>query len=197
MSGGGYVNITDRTELGFVFTLIFGFILASFSFLSSVVFFEYILDGSVSIPLELTPCMILFMIIFALLMLLNIFNGLFVSKISGSPQSLRALYISIFYPILLISFIIACFKEDFQTSFIFGFPFFILGAIILPYGAYVLNKEASAITQKNLVLVYCFNCHYPFEMYRFDKERTCPVCGALNRNLSEIKNDPHRTCNPR
>jgi hypothetical protein len=95
---------------------------------------------------------------------------------------LRVMYISIFYPLLIISFLLATIEDTFQTAFIFGFPVFVIGIFILPYSAHVMNKEARVVVKGNAVLIYCKNCYYPFEMFKTEKTQRCPLCGTSNDN---------------
>lgn len=146
-------------------------------------FIEYIEDQSVSFPFELPGCLVLFLIMLFLVYLTNIANGIMVTRISRSEKSLRALYIFIFYPVLLLSYLIASYEEIFQTALIFGFPLFLAGAVLMPYGALVIHTEAHMAVYRNLAINYCLNCRYPIQMHREDKERRCPMCGAMTGNI--------------
>ncbi|UCF08085.1 MAG: hypothetical protein JSW28_10680 [Thermoplasmata archaeon] len=181
MSKESLKNITDRTEIGFVFTILFSLMLGLFTLFSVIVLIEYVIDESVSFPIYMTLCIPAMLLFLVTIMALNVANGLSISKVSESLNCLRALYISLFFPIVLVSFIVACFKDGFHTSLIFGFPFFFLGMLILPWSAYVLADEAKVIARENLVFISCYHCRYPFQMNRLDFEGMCPVCGALNR----------------
>lgn len=185
-SGGVYLRINDRTELGLLFTSILSFFLMLITFLSFLVFMEYTFEESVLFPFYLSLCLPLFFTMLLLFITINIHNGYFVSKVSDTPQALRAFYIFIFYPILLVSFMIATIEYGFQTSLIYGFPIFFLGVILLPYSALVIHREALAIVNKNMLLVYCHNCRYTFEMHRLDIEKRCPICGSQNRATNVV-----------
>jgi hypothetical protein len=76
----------------------------------------------------------------------------------------------------------ATMEYGFQTSLIYGFPFYLLGVILFPYGAFIIHREARTVVYENMVLIYCQNCNYTFEMHRLDSERRCPFCGVLNQN---------------
>ncbi|MCK5561619.1 MAG: hypothetical protein KAJ51_13535 [Thermoplasmata archaeon] len=143
----------------------------------------YVGDQTVSFPFELPVCLVLFFIFLVFIFILNVSNAIIVTRISKSTKSLRALYIFIFYPILLLSYLIACYEEFFQTALIFGFPIFIAGMILLPYGALVINTEARITLFQNLVINYCQNCYYPIQMHRDDQERRCVMCGTMTKNI--------------
>jgi len=175
------LRINDRTEFGLLLTSILSFFLILITFFSFLVFIEFTLEESVSFPLYLTLCLPLFFIMLLMMFTINIYNGYLVSKASDTLQSMRAFYIFIFYPILLISFMIATMEDGFQTSLIYGFPIFFLGVIFLPYSALIIHREALGMVNKNTVLIYCYNCRYTFEMHRLDLEKRCPLCGFLHR----------------
>ncbi len=127
----------------------------------------------------------------------NVTNGLMLSRVSKSHRSLRAMYISLLLPVILLSFVFACFKDGFETSLIFGFPFFLIGTIALPYSAFVLAKEAREMVRENTVFLVCYNCHYPFQMNRLALEGICPVCGAQNRIYPPSSPPENETYSPR
>jgi hypothetical protein len=172
----------DRIVTGVPFTWLIGLGLLLFAFISFMQFTAYLEDGSVGAFFQITPCIIAFIIVFVITYIFNISSGLIVARASKSNKSLRAFYILLFYPIILLCFLFSSIAEGFQTVFIFGFPFFILGAILMVYAVHTVKGEAHVIMNKNLLIFYCFNCRYLFEMHRLEKERRCPWCGAININ---------------
>jgi hypothetical protein len=179
------MKLNHRAEIGLFITSIFTLFLIYISIYSFTIFMKYSIEESVSFPIYLTIYLPFFFYALILFILINLKNAYLVSKISCSPQSLRALYISIFYPILLGSFMMATFRDGFQTSTIYGFPLFTLGVILLPYSALTIHREAKTIINENTSVIYCSYCSYPFDMHKLDSERRCPICGTLNPNKDE------------
>ncbi len=85
-------------------------------------------------------------------------------------------------PVILILFMLATISELFQSSFILGFPIFIIGAIFYPIGGLIIDKEARMMLNRNLLVISCHNCFYTLELNKQEKERLCPLCSAKNLN---------------
>lgn len=182
MRQGKYMHMADRTDMGFMLTLLLSLGFGVLSLLSAFTLIEYIIDRRVSTPFYMDVCVpILMTLSLIIIMAVNVANGRMITKVSKSPKSLRAMYISFLFPVILLSFIFACFKDGFKTTLIFGFPFFLVGTIALPYSAYVLAKEAREMVRENTMILTCYNCNYNFQMNRLDLEGLCPVCGVQNR----------------
>ena len=175
------MHMADRTDMGFMLTLLLSLGFGMISLLSGSILIEYIDDGNISTPFYMAMCVPILMIMsLIIIMAVNVANGLMVTKVSKSLRSLRAMYISLLFPVILLGFIFVCFKDGFETTLIFGFPFFLVGTFALPYSAYVLAKEARELVRENTMILACYNCHYQFQMNRLDLEGACPVCGAPN-----------------
>lgn len=182
------MRINKRTELGLLFTLIIGLLLVIITLFSLIVLIEYYSEESASLPIQMALCLPLSFIMLIFITIYNILNAHMINMVSESSQSTRAFYILLFYPIILLSYMMATLEYGFQTSLIYGFPFYLIGVILLPYGAFVIHREAKMVVNKNMVLIYCQNCNYTFEMHRLDTERRCPFCGVLNQNIN-VEND--------
>jgi hypothetical protein len=158
---------------------------------------DYLEDGSTSFPFELPLMAVGFMFFFLFLFFLNLSNAIIVARVTRSKNSLRALYFFIFYPILLLSFFAANYSTDFKAAFIFGFPIFVVGALLLIYNAVNINKEARLTFYQNMRVIHCTNCRYPVQMHQLDPERRCPVCGEEVKNVffeddNKIKSDQNK-----
>ncbi len=162
--------------------LFFGLSLGAFSIIAFIVFNQYIEDGISSPPYFTLGCMPLLFILTIFLAFLNSFNALLVYRGSKSNTSLRVFYFFIFYSLILILFMLATISELFQSSFILGFPIFIIGAIFYPIGGLILANEARMLLNRNLLIISCHNCFYTLELNKREKERLCPLCSTKNLN---------------
>jgi hypothetical protein len=160
-----------------------GLLLGLYSIGSFFIWIEFSREGSVSFPSIASIYLPFLTIGLIFTYVLNIINGIAVARVTESKRSLRACYFLILYPLVLLGFLLANIDEFLMTSLIFGFPFFIIGAIGLPYFAHVLKKEGIMQLTVNLVIIRCYNCFYTFELHRLEREKRCPLCGAMNRNL--------------
>ena len=155
------------------------------SFLSFIFMVEYLKWGSISAGMGSTSlcCLLFGSIGFILLVggsVLNITNAVSVSKKTKSRSSLRSFYIFVFYPIILISFIIPAWESLFLTSLIFALPFLLIGAVVLPFSAITLHREASKLCKKEYTTTACGYCHFPFRRDVKALDGICPRCGAFN-----------------
>jgi len=155
------------------------------SLLSFVLMVEYLRWGSISAGMGSTSLCCLFFgsIGFILLVggsVLNITNAVSVSKKTKSKTSQRSFYIFMFYPIVLISFIIPAWESLFLTSLIFALPFLLIGAVVLPFSAITLHREALKLCKKEYTTTACRYCHFPFRRDVKALDGYCPRCGAFN-----------------
>lgn len=158
-------------------------------FLGSLVSFmymvEYLKDGSISAGYGGMPfcCLFFGFIGFCLLVggtVLNILNAVSVSKRTKSKNSLRSLYIFVLYPIVLVSFVIPAWESLFLTSLIFALPFLLIGAVVLPFSAITLHREAMKLCKKEYCTSMCIYCKFPHRRDVVAVDGYCPRCGAFN-----------------
>jgi hypothetical protein len=153
-----------------------------FSLFSFITFTNYIIKGSVDHKNFYIPCGPIFVIVFAIIILLfNSYNALMVYKNTKSNNILKIFYIFLIYMPLIIILILAVFFEVLHNLLIVAFPIFFIGAFLLPTCTYIVYMETIEKIERRITKIECFNCRYEFEINPQDKEKECPLCGALNR----------------
>jgi len=176
------LNIANRTSSSYLLTFAFGLYLILFSLFSFITFTKFITTGVVDFKYYHIPCGPVFVIVFTIIIwLLNLYNGLSVYRETNSKMILNIFYIFVIYPALILILIIAGFVESLHNLLIGAFPIFFIGAFLLPVCSYVIYKETLEKIEKRITQIECFNCRYNFEIDPGDKEKECPLCGALNR----------------
>jgi hypothetical protein len=167
------------------------------SLVSFFIMVEYIQDGGVSMGFGTAPCCLMIgAISFCVIVvssILNISTAVSVSKRSKSKVSLRSLYISILYPIVLIAFIIPHFEAAFYTSLIFGFPVFVLGVILLPFSSFSVMREALKMDVKQYTVEACHYCRFTYRREIRQMDAICPRCGAYQIFTVPGRTSPYPT----
>jgi hypothetical protein len=103
-----------------------------------------------------------------------------VYKNTKSKNILIIFYIFLIYISLIIILILAVFFEVLHNLLIVAFPIFFIGAFLLPTCAYIVYAETLERIERRITQIECFNCRYEFEIAPQEKEKECPLCGALN-----------------
>ncbi|UCE74127.1 MAG: hypothetical protein JSV56_00100 [Methanomassiliicoccales archaeon] len=175
------MKLADKTSLGYILTIIYGLYLMLFSLFSFIFLNDYLTKGTSDFNYYHIPCGPGFMIAFIIIIwILNVYNSFVVYKKTKINMILNILYILIIYPLIILIFILAGFLESVQIILVAAFPVFFIGAFLLPTCAYIIYTETLDKIEKKISQIECFNCRYEFEIDPQDKEKECPLCGALN-----------------
>jgi hypothetical protein len=165
-----------------VFNIVLSFVLFITAFFSIIEFGKYVVSDEVVIGAEAIVFVITIIVLMVLVSFFNVTSALTVYQATRSDLSLRILYFNLLFPVVLFSFFIATSGGWFINSMIFGFPLFLMGAMMLPYAAYRLHWEALQIALKGPVRLRCYDCGFIFDFFLANRVVRCPKCGLLNRN---------------
>lgn len=95
----------------------------------------------------------------------------------------RGAYMLIVLPLVLWSFIFSSIADGFVPSFLFGFPVFLLVAVLLPVAAlYVRRDIMTTITEPMRARLACRRCGAPLAMHPTDRFTKCRWCREYNSN---------------
>ena len=172
----------DFQDLGTGFAILFGIFLGILSLYSLIQFIDFLIYGELNAGYEGVLCVPLMVLLGILHIATAVPNGRFTLRTSENVTGRRAAYFLIFFPFLLISFILATWTTSFILSLTFGFPLFILGTFAIPYAALIIHRENKVIEHSNLLRVKCWHCMYIFEMHQEEEWVRCPYCGEPNLN---------------
>jgi hypothetical protein len=101
-------------------------------------------------------------------------------KVIEKPKHLRAAYFLMLFPIVLGSFVLASLMDGTVPSMIFGWPLFLMGAVLFPYCAFVLRWGVGAHAGGGRALIVCYNCGSTLVLREDASQDICPRCGSLN-----------------
>ena len=123
-------------------------------------------------------CMVGMFLILILLCVKTIPVALRVTKESGSKESLRALYIYIFLPVVFIGIMVGNSANYFLNVMIFGWPLFMVSGVLMVIAANWMRTEVRLLSFR----VRCGFCKEEFDMVRDELVGYCAYCGAPNWN---------------
>jgi hypothetical protein len=94
---------------------------------------------------------------------------------------LKISYIFLIYPGIIFVLICASFIKSLNFILVGAFPIFFIGAFLLPVCSYIIYSETLERIKKGISQIECYSCRYEFEIDPEDREKKCPLCGALNK----------------
>jgi ribosomal protein S27E len=163
-------------------SLLFAFFLLGLSFFSFISLAEFVHDGEIYVEFGVYPCITFLVVMTVATSVVNIAVARTVISSSTDPKALRAAYLLIGYPVILISFLFATIGTGFAPSIAFGLPLFATGMIAYPWASLIVRSEFFNLISANILRVQCYNCRYVFEMNRAQDQIRCPYCGEPNLN---------------
>ncbi len=111
------------------------------------------------------------------------FHGYDLLDAVSTKTGRRGAYMLMVLPIVLWSFLFASFGESFVPSFLFGFPVFLIVAILLVLGAVHVRRDVlSTITDPMKARLVCRRCGGPLEMHPRERFVKCRWCKEFNSN---------------
>jgi hypothetical protein len=131
---------------------------------------------------ECEVCMVLLFVMMAVVGVFNVQTALVVAKRIRSPQVLRALYFFSLYPVVFLAIMVVNSTGVFLPVLIFGAPMFNIGAVLFPYFAYSLLREAGGYLRTTTLMVACHRCGFTFLISQESSGSVCPMCHEPNRN---------------
>jgi hypothetical protein len=166
------------TMVGFALLItMMSIVLLIFSLIS---FIGYIGGNGVGLPFETSACT------FPLIIFMLVSAGIVVMLVSGllnvldKPKHLRAAYFLMLFPIVLGSFVLSSLMDGTVPSMIFGWPLFLMGAVLFPYCAFALRGGIGAHADGGRALIVCYNCGSTLVLREGAAQDICPRCGSLN-----------------
>jgi hypothetical protein len=185
------VRLKERVEVAIMTAFFGGFAMLFAGIFSVAVFSDYIRDGDgeISVAVSSGGCVVLGIAMLVVFTVFNLTLALIVLRSARTDGARRAAYFQILFPPLLASFMLSTPMAAFTPSVAFGFPLLLAGAVLYPYSAIVMRREARQIEMRDLLLVSCYRCTYVFEMHREGDGIRCPYCGEVNMNPVEAKEE--------
>jgi hypothetical protein len=183
------VRLTERAEVALLMAVLMGFVLLVTGLSSLAVFWDYISwgDGEIAVSYSAGGCVIIGIVMLIGILAFDLGLALRIARATRRDRARQAAYFQILFPVLLASFMLCTPSAAFAPSIAFGFPLLLAGAVLYPYSAMVMKREAKEIERRDLILVSCWRCRNVFEMHREQEGTRCPYCGELNLNPVEVK----------
>lgn len=103
-------------------------------------------------------------------------------KVLEEPRHLRAAYFLMLFPLVLGGFVLASLMDGTVPSMLFGWPLFLMGAVLFPYCAFALRRGVGVPADGGRALIVCYNCGQELVLRVDEAHHNCPRCGALNMN---------------
>jgi Zn-finger nucleic acid-binding protein len=146
---------------------------------------EYFSHGSITMGYNMAPCclVVFFGLVIALgISIFNIVVSVNIASTIRTAWSYRAVYIFVLYPLVLIGFIADNAPNSFFTMFLYGFPVFAIGAVLMPLAAIALHRTTSKAIKDAKLPVVCPRCMVYVYVPRFNKLFACPKCRGMYMN---------------
>lgn len=172
----------SEAEISFGLALLFSFFLATLSLISFIALAEYVSEGEIYVSYGTFICIPILLAVTVAACAINTTVARTVVTSSPDPKALRAAYLLVGYPIVMLSFLFATIGTGFAPSIAFGFPLFLAGTVLYPWASLIVRREFKNIISANILQVQCYNCRYVFEMNRVQDQVRCPYCGEPNLN---------------
>ena len=172
----------SEADLAYGTALFFSFFLLVLSGASFIALAEYVSQGEIYVSFGSFICIPVLLAVSVAACAINASVARTVITSSPDPNALRAAYLLIGYPIVMLSFLFATIGTSFAPSIAFGFPLFIAGTFLYPWASLIVRREFWNIISTNVLRVQCYKCRYVFEMNRGQDQIRCPYCGEPNLN---------------
>lgn len=176
------MNLRSKVMTVIAFALLVAAISTVLLILSLISFMGYVGGNGISLSFETIVCgfpLFIFMLVstgFVVVFVLEL------AKVLEEPKHLRAAYFLMLFPIVLGSFVLASLMDGTVPSMLFGWPLFLMGAVLYPLSALALRRGVGVPTDGGRALIVCYNCGQTLVLRTDTAQNNCPRCGALNLN---------------
>ena len=172
------MSLSDRVETLVVWSSFFAISMFVLTIVSIVTMVSYLVWEEVEAWTSVGACMVVMFILMILLCATSIPTAMRVAKETGSKKSLRALYIYLLIPVVIISVMVGNSATFFLNVLIFGWPLFLISGILVVIAANWMSVEVKSLSFR----VRCGFCKVDFDMIMDDLVGVCSHCGAANWN---------------
>lgn len=144
---------------------------------ASIVFYEdYTSDDYSGFPILLSICYVPALIILTVAAALVAFAAAGLIEFLDRPMRRRAGYFLVGFPIVLLSFIVASIDDVFVPAMIFGWPLFIMAAVLVPICTGIVKRGLDFRSWT----VACWGCGQELTLRPSAPFVCCPRCGSFN-----------------
>lgn len=176
------MNLRSKVTTVIGFSILIAAMSGVLLFLSLLSFIGFVAGDGIILSFETMVCG-LPLFIFALVcagVVVVLVAGM--AKVLDEPKHLRAAYFLMLFPLVLGGFVLASLMDGTVPSMIFGWPLFLMGAVLYPYSALALRRGVGVPADGGRALIVCYNCGQTLVLRVDTPHDNCPRCGALNLN---------------